>query len=67
MEKLRKIRLSDYNAIHRDYAGVWTTERDDLPNWPKIRERYIGKRTMMAGDGSCTLLVEGIHFEIVEG
>lgn len=59
------ITLSDYLAIHPDYRGVWETERDDLPNWSEVRHKYIGKRTMMAQDGSCTLLIEGISFEIV--
>ncbi len=60
------ITLSEYEAIHPDYRGIWTTERTDLPDWESIRDQYIGKRTMMAGDGTCTLLIEGLSFEIVE-
>lgn len=64
---LPTITLTDYEAIHPDYRGVWDTERDDLPNWSVERHKYIGKRTMMAGDGSCTLLIEGLSFQIIEG
>lgn len=64
---LPTITLSEYEAIHPDSRGVWDTERDDLKDWPEIRHKYVGKRTMMAGDGSCTLLIEGLSFEIVEG
>jgi hypothetical protein len=63
---MRQITIAEYNAIHTDFRGIWTTERDDWPDWPEIRHKYIGKRTMMAGDGKCTLLVEGLGFEIVE-
>lgn len=35
------------------------------PEWPEIRDRYWGKRTMLDNDnGATVLLVEGIHFEI---
>ena len=60
-----RITEQEYNAIHTDFRGVWDTERDDLQNWPDVRQQYIGKRTMMSRDGSCSLLIEGMHFEIV--
>lgn len=63
---MKTIKLSDYNAIHPDFRGVWTTERTDLPDWNDIREQYIGKRTMMSGDGRCTLLIEGMNFQIID-
>lgn len=51
---MRKITLSEYNAIPEDYRGIWTVERWDLPDWAEIRERHIGKRTMMVNDnGMC--------------
>ena len=62
-----KITLSEYNALHKDYRGVWTIERDDLPNWAEIRDKHMGKRTMLHYDnGATVLLVEGLDFEIVE-
>lgn len=63
---MRKITLSEYNAIPEDYRGIWTVERWDLPNWAEIREKHIGKRTMMVYDNGTCLLVEGMSFEIVD-
>ena len=63
---MRKITLSGYNAIPEDYRGIWTVERWDLPDWAEIRERHIGKRTMMVNDNGTCLLVEGMGFEIVD-
>ena len=62
---MRKITLSEYNSIPKDYRGIWTVERWDLPNWAEIREKHMGKRTMMVYDKGTCLLVEGLGFEIV--
>ena len=61
-----KITLSEYNAIPEDYRGIWTVERWDLPNWAELREKHMGKRTMMVYDNGICLLVEGLGFEIVD-
>lgn len=61
-KKLRQIPHSEYYAKHTDFRGVWTTERTDWPDWPQVRERYMGKRTLFDGR---SLQVEGISFEIV--
>ena len=58
--------MSEYNAIPEDYRGIWTAERRDLPNWAEIREKHIGKRTMMVYDNGTCLLVEGMGFVIVD-
>ena len=63
---MRKITLSEYNAIPEDYRGIWNVERWDIPNWAEMRERHIGKRTMMVYDNGTCLLVEGMGFEIVD-
>lgn len=63
---MKKITLSEYNAIPEDYRGIWTAERWDLPNWAEIRKKHIGKRTMMDYDNGTCLLVEGMGFEIVD-
>ena len=54
---MKKIILSEYNAIPENYRGIWTVERWDLPDWAEIREKHIGKRTMMVNDnGTCHFL-----------
>lgn len=63
---MRKLTKEEYEGIHPDRRGVWTTERTDLKDWETKRHKYVGKRTMMSGDGTCTLLIEGMHFEIVD-
>jgi len=63
---LPTITLSEYEAIHPDFRGVWDTERDDLLDWPNMRGKYIGKRTMLDYDNGTVLLIEGLNFEIVE-
>ena len=63
---MKKIILSEYNAIPENYRGIWIVERWDLPDWAEIREKHIGKRTMMVNDNGTCLLVEGIGFEIVD-
>jgi hypothetical protein len=68
MSELRKITLKEYNAKHSDFRGVWTTERPDWPDWGSVREKYVGKRTMLDYDpasGGTVLLVEGLSFEII--
>ena len=53
---MKTITLSEYNAIHKDYRGVW--ESEDTP-------QYVGKRTMLSNEnGATTLLVEDFHFII---
>lgn len=62
-----KITLPEYNALPQDCRGIWDTERYDFPNWAEIRDRYMGKRTMLHYDnGATVLLVEGLDFEIIE-
>ena len=63
---MKKIILSEYNAIPENYRGIWIVERWDLPDWAEIREKHIGKRTMMVNDNGTCLLVEGMGFEIVD-
>lgn len=58
-----ELTLKEYSAIHTDYRGVWSTERTDWPDWEKVRDQYMGKRTLMRAGG---LLIEGLHFTIKE-
>lgn len=64
--ELPEINIHQYNAISKDFRGVCTVERYDLPGWEEERLFYLGKRTMMSGDGRCSLLFEGLHFQIVD-
>ena len=61
-----QITQEEYDAKHSDFKGTWTTERDDWPNWNEVRDQYVGKRTMLGYDNGSCLLIEGMHFEIVE-
>ena len=62
-----RMTLSEYLRKPKDYRGVWTTERWDLPDWEKEREKYMGKRTLMTNicTGTC-LLIEGMSLEIID-
>ncbi|MBV7542156.1 hypothetical protein [Acidovorax sp. sic0104] len=57
---------AQYASQPESYRGVWTTERDDLPNWAAERHLYLGKRTLLAasGKGGTCLLIEGLGLEI---
>lgn len=62
-----KITTTDYYKLHKDYRGTWTTERTDLPNWEKDREKYMGKRTILTNEnGATVLLIEGMGLEIIK-
>ena len=51
----------------KDYRGVWTNERWDIPNWADIREKHLGKRTLMTNiNGGTCLVVEGMGLEIID-
>lgn len=63
---MKKITLSEYNSTPKDYRGIWTVERRDLPDWAEMREKYMGKRTLMVYDNGTKLLVEGLGLEIVD-
>jgi len=64
---LRQVTLKEYNSLSGDYRGIWTTERWDITDWAAKREKYVGMRTMTVNeDGQTVLLVEGLHFEIVD-
>ena len=63
---MKKITLSEYNSTPKDYRGIWTVERWDLPDWAEMREKHMGKRTLMVYDNGTKLLVEGLGFEIVD-
>ena len=51
-----KITLSEYNALPKYCRGVWSIERDDLPNWAEIRDQHMGKRTMLHNDNGTTVV-----------
>lgn len=57
------VTASAYNAAPSDFRNVWSVERYDIPNWREIREQYMGKRTLINGDG---LHIEGQTLVILE-
>ncbi|MBY9629158.1 hypothetical protein KUU78_30890 (plasmid) [Pseudomonas aeruginosa] len=57
------ISRAEYERIHPDFRGVWTTERTDIPGWENIRHQYLGKRTLIRDNA---LLIEGLSLTIVE-
>ena len=63
---MKEITLSEYNSIPEDYRGIWTVERRDLPDWAEMREKHMGKRTLVVYDNGTKLLVEGLGLEIVD-
>ena len=50
-----KMTLSEYLRVPKNYRGVWTNERWDIPNWAYIREKHLGKHTLMTNinGGTC--------------
>ena len=62
-----RMTLSEYLRVPKDYRGVWTNERWNIPNWVDIREKHLGKRTLMTNiNGGTCLLVEGMGLEIID-
>ena len=62
-----RMTLSEYLRVPKDYRGVWTTERWDIPNWGDIREKHLGKRTLMTNiNGGTCLVVEGMGLDIID-
>ena len=62
-----RMTLSEYLRVPKDYRGVWTNERWDIPNWADIREKHLGKRTLMTNiNGGTCLVVEGMGLEIID-
>ncbi len=61
-EGLLEMTGAEWDAIHPDYKSIWDTERSEWPDWPAVRSRYMGKRTLLR-EGA--LYVEGLSFRIV--
>lgn len=55
-----KVSKEQWQAIHKDYKGVWQDYYNEHPEW-------LGKKTVLSGcvsDELGKLLIEGIHFVI---
>jgi hypothetical protein len=64
---MKLITQENWDKTPKDYKGIWTIEREDIPNWNKIRTNYVGKKTLLTATANGTgLMVEGIHFKIVD-
>lgn len=58
---------AEYERIHSDFRGVWTTERTEWPDWSEVREQYMAKRTLLRGvNGVPTLFIEGCGLTIID-
>lgn len=56
------VTIGFYAAIFRAFRGVWSTERYDIPGWEAMRDRHMGKRTLMRNNA---LYIEGMGLTIV--
>ena len=57
-----RITESEYRRVHPDFRWVWSSERYDIPGWEQMRDKHMGKRTLMR-KGS--LYIEGMGLTIV--
>jgi len=57
-----RITEAEYRRVHPDFRGVWSTERYDIPGWEAMRDRHMGKRTLMRHGA---LYIEGMGLTIV--
>ena len=52
---------TEYQRVHPDFRGILTTERYDIPGWEAMRDRHMGKRTLMRNNA---LYIEGMGLTI---
>lgn len=55
-----KVSKEQWQAIHKDYKGVWQDYHNEHPEW-------LGRKTVLSGcvsDEIGKLLIEGVHFVI---
>ena len=63
---MKLITQENWDKTPSDYKGVWTTERTDWPEWERVKDSFMGKKTLLTASPKGTaLMVEGIHFQIV--
>lgn len=55
------ISWGEYQATHKDFAGIWTTERPDITDGRDL----LGRRTLLVYDQGTCLAIEGrgLHIE----
>ncbi len=61
---MHRMLVSEYDNTHSDFRGIWSTEHANEPDWAEVRHLYMGKRTIMSGDGTCSLLIEGLSLAL---
>ena len=61
---LEEIRITEaeYQRVHPDFRGVWSSERYDIPGWEQMRDKHMGKRTLMRNSA---LYIEGMGLTIM--
>ena len=57
-----RITEAEYRCVHPDFRGVWSSERYDIPGWEQMRDKHMGKRTLMRNGA---LYIEGMGLTIV--
>ena len=56
-----RITEAEYQRAPPDFRGVWSTERYDIPGWEAMRDRHMGKRTLVRNNA---LYIEGMGLTI---
>lgn len=54
---------AEYMRVHPDFRGIWTSERYDIPGWEAMRDKHMGKRTLLRNNA---LYIEGMGLTITE-
>lgn len=54
---------TEYQRVHPDFRGIWTSERYDIPGWEAMRDKHMGKRTLLRNNA---LYIEGMGLTITE-
>lgn len=56
---------TEYEAIPRDYRGIWEDYYGDHPEW-KGRKTVMSTCITHNANELCYLMIEGVHFNITE-
>lgn len=57
-----RITEAEYSRVHPDFRGIWSSERYDIPGWEGMRDKHMGKRTLVRNNA---LYIEGMGLTIV--
>ena len=57
-----RITEAEYRRVHPDFRGIWSSERYDIPGREQMRDKHMGKRSLMRNGA---LYIEGMGLTIV--